>query len=355
MSAMLLSVVIVPRSLPRSTSRRPAECAGQRTPRGGLCSRMSLLFILVIHSGCSGSHTTEDGGRHPRDSSFPRVDGATVEPPPGVVICGAAACADGEECCLRTLSCFDPSDASACTVLPEETDPDACASNSDCGLGELCEAYDIFSDEPRSAACGGLVGRCVMQRGTEVCGGFGDGVCGCDGRTYTDPCAASRSGVRVSWLVPCGSSTTGVVGPECDAEHPFCMLRYHCDFALGRCMEDRPVIACGIDAQCPSDSFCCEYVGACMPADRQEACFAPPMGTWFPCLTNEDCEIRGTDPVGSWYCAGSGCGTPGGCTYRERDCGGEVVPVCGCDGMTYTNSCWASTTAIRVAYEGECN
>lgn len=308
------------------------------------------------------AHPVDAAIGRPADSGgiFVQRDAATVMPPPGVVTCGARTCADGEACCTLTLQCFDPSDASACAVPAGTTDPGACASNADCGAGELCEVNDIFSSgQVAGPACGGTVGHCVMQRAPSECGGFGDGVCGCDGRTYPDPCAASRAGVRVSWYFPCGhGSSPGHITYMCDADHTDCPLASHCDLGTDRCVTDVPIVACGIDAQCPTGYSCCGIVGLCMRTSCPECCAVPPAGTSFPCVQDSDC-----DPVAAaispgpsdYYCGiGTGCGTPGGCTRWQGPCGGALMPVCGCDGVSYSNVCWAQMAHVRVAHDGEC-
>lgn len=295
-----------------------------------------------------------DAAAPARDGASPARDAGIPEPPPGPVVCGGVECADEELCCTLDLRCFDPGDASACALPPGATEPDACASNADCAPDELCERSDIFAeDDAITVACGGAIGHCVPVREAEACGGFGRGVCGCDGRTYPNPCSASRAGVRVSWNRPCGDP----LGEEtfaCDEGHPTCPDGWHCDFAAGTCVDEHPFVACGTDAQCPEGLTCCEVVGACTPSDCPDCCYVPPPGTSFPCRTDADCDVLPSD-MGELFCGGGeSCDAPAGCVGRELSCGGELAPVCGCDGVSYANSCWASRDGIRIAHDGEC-
>ncbi len=65
------------------------------------------------------------------------------------------------------------------------------------------------------------------------------------------------------------------------------------------------------------------------------------------CVANGDCDR-------SQYCAGPSCDGPGECLPRPRLCPDVYMPVCGCDGMTYSNSCHAAAAGVRVASEGAC-
>lgn len=296
----------------------------------------------------SMSDARSEGTIEPFDS------GTIPTPPTGVTTCGEVLCSAGEQCCFATGLCFDPATPSACATPPRSTDPGACASNEQCATGEFCDV-----SAGASSRCAGT-GTCTPVRGPESCGGFGAGVCGCDGRTYPDPCAASRAGVRLAAMVPCGTLaypnagfTQACVPGGIDCDH---LYDSHCDATLGHCVANHPIFACGFSAQCPAGQTCCGITGLCVDSSVPELCQVPPPGSWFPCRIDSDCAPFDPSFTGpsTLYCGGPGCGPGGGCFRPSGSCSGVLAPVCGCDGMSYTNDCWAGQARVRVAHTGSC-
>jgi hypothetical protein len=141
-----------------------------------------------------------------------------------------------------------------------------------CGEGEFCK-YPPGACHCHDCACCDVVGEC-----TQIplgCPDNVDPVCGCDGKTYFNPCEAAAAGVSLAYPGPCAEA--------CDSNHD-CGDRHYCHKRLGEC-----------------DSA-----------------------------------------------------TPGMCAPRPQFCPEYYQPVCGCDGRTYANICFAAGAGVSVAYEGGC-
>jgi hypothetical protein len=127
---------------------------------------------------------------------------------------------------------------------------------------------------------------------------------------------------------------------NCDAAE-YCNLE-NCT-APGVC-EARPTLCpnvfmpvCGCDGETYSNG--CEAAAAGVAVASEGEC---------PCQSNDDC-------IASDYCASDvSCDEPGECVARPLLCPLVFVPVCGCNGTTYGNSCEAADAGVRVEFDGAC-
>jgi hypothetical protein len=74
-----------------------------------------------------------------------------------------------------------------------------------CGglLGKTCSAKDQYCNFPMSTMCGSgdQTGSCTAI--PQVCTQIYSPVCGCDGNTYSSPCAAAAAGASVKATGTC--------------------------------------------------------------------------------------------------------------------------------------------------------
>jgi hypothetical protein len=243
------------------------------------------------------------------------------------VMCAGVQCDAGSDCCFTSGKCFDPAtDSAAC---PTPTGDGACASNRDCGTTQAC----ITQFTGGTNLCGGY-GKCQPIDNCPSCEPVGTPQCeqcGCDGHTYESIQAACVAGIRVAVEGPCGMPVQS---------------------------GGQTIVGCGDSTQCTMGQQCCFLTGHCYDPTQPWRCEQQPDGTVLDCASNAECA-GGTGGNGGadHFCAASGCDTPGRCTpiASPSSCGGQLQPVCGCDGTTYTNECWARSAGTSVAASGACD
>src|SRR5690606_20803932 len=101
---------------------------------------------------------------------------------------------------------------------------------------------------------------------------------------------------------------------------------------------------------CWCDEACIEFGDCC--ADKVEVCDGP--------VALSCGGLAGLTCADGFYChyeQDQTCGAAdqmGTCVAMPEACIEVFAPVCGCDGQTYSNSCFAASAGVSVLHDGEC-
>ncbi len=214
---------------------------------------------------------------------------------------------------------------------------------------------------------------CKGPRVNRTCTSLFDPVCGCDGKTYSNECAAQVAGVKRFVKGECGKKGGGLdsIG---DCQGP--KINQPCTSLFD------PV--CGCDGQTYSNECAAQVAGIkrfvkgeCGKKggggnDGGDDCKGKPVNTTCTSIFDPVCGCDGQTYPNECRALAAGvkrfvkgeCGKKGGGgNDGGDDCKGKPVnttctsvfdPVCGCDGQTYPNECRARAAGIKRFVKGEC-
>ncbi len=301
-----------------------------RSPRS-IFFTLGLASFALAGAACGGGTETNDAGGGGRTDTGSGIDAFVTPGTDAFVTPGTDAPIAPDAYVPPGTDAYVASDAYIAPGTDAFLVPVACATSAECGRGQWCAA----------TGCG-AIGTCRVFPSS--CPDARDPVCGCNGVTYDNECLANDAGVNVSSRGAC--STVGTCASNVDCGRGQYCAGTGCD-GEGRCqgMPDAcPEIyapVCGCDGNTYGNS--CEAASAGARVASVGEC-----RTGGDCRSNLDCN---RDEL----CNGTGCDTAGSCESRPEICPGIYMPVCGCDGVTYSNECEANAAGERAAMPGECS
>ena len=268
-------------------------------------------------------------------------------------------------------------DDGALSSLDSSTDTDA-ATGADGGIvcggrhGMACGA-GYFCQYSLGAICGWADGTGTCAPIPENCAKILEPVCGCDGMTYSNECAAAMASVSAASTGACPDAGVDDAGVDVDAAvgaacgyrgAATCPVGSFCSYvpgdlcgradAAGHCLEIPTVCSdiytpvCGCDGNTYANA--CSAAAASVGVDFEGRC---------PGAMGASCGgLAGARCASGFFCdEGSNCMIPdfgGSCNAIPTVCDRSLIPVCGCDGVTYSNACLAHMAGVSVYAGGAC-
>ena len=191
-------------------------------------------------------------------------------------------------------------------IFQHEPTDTPCGENAQCGENEFCE---------KAIGSCGSTGTCKAR--PSACGEIYAPVCGCDQKTYGNPCSAASAGVSILHQGPC-----------------------------------EEVTACTENKDCPLNEFCLFPVGACVGPGT---CTAKPLICPTSCVLGGICGCDGISYCNACeaYANGVSILKNAGCSL-EQGCvnsGGAMTTALCCQGVSdFPNTCAVGSCGCALEY-----
>lgn len=217
--------------------------------------------------------------------------------------------------------CFNPTNIEQSIICGNVDDP-VCACNT-ITFRNGCEAdkwgFINYTDGPCvTQPCPNPALKEAFEAADIQCGEIYAPVCGCDGKTYGNDCEAMANGVAVFTPGECNGLNITRNAP--------CWGPDDVDLTVRCPVEVDPVCACGV-------------------ATFANACEAERMGfsNYTPGACQSSSDACPNDALADAV------------QTLDFQCADVYQPVCGCDGVTYSNYCYAIGNGVVAFVPGECD